>query len=65
MGTETSYQYENHKCLSNQACNKKVIPNMGTEHGTKLKFVVSSPMSKQCTAFFTSHNTGSDMRNTQ
>ena len=35
---------------------------MGTELGKKLKIVIISPMRKQCTALFTSHNMGTDMR---
>ena len=33
---------------------------MGMELDTKLIIVVSSPMRKQCTALFTSHNTGTE-----
>jgi len=33
---------------------------MGTELGTKLMIVTPNPMRKQCTALFTSHNTGTE-----
>ena len=36
---------------------------MGTELGTKLMIVTPNPMRKQCTALFTSHNTGTETSN--
>ena len=59
MGTETSVSTRSLSCCILYG-DKKIIPNMGTELGTKLMIVTPNPMRKQCTALFTSHNTGTE-----